>query len=135
MGYPVIRCVLSGSYRQDTEELRRIYLELIACGCQVLSPHRMDFIDSEATFVKDMAERNLSEVEIENHHLLAISQADFVWLHAPEGYVGASGAFEVGYAYARAIPVFSRNSANDKMLSSYVTVVPGVFDAILAVHG
>ncbi|HEU5121536.1 MAG TPA: hypothetical protein VFT59_01720, partial [Candidatus Saccharimonadales bacterium] len=135
MSYSVIRCVLSGSYRKDIEGLRRAYLELVACGCQILSPHRMDFVNPEGPFVKDTAECDLSEAEIENHHLLAISQADFVWLHNPEGYVGVSGAFEVGYAHAKNIPVFSQSPPGNTTLGAYVTAVPGVFDAILAVRG
>lgn len=68
----IVRCVLSGSYHRDFETLQRLYRELATMGCQILSPHRLDLIDSHADFVRDIAEKNLSTTEIERHHLTAL---------------------------------------------------------------
>lgn len=123
----VVRCVLSGSFRRSTEELEREYQELALAGCQILSPHRLDFVDVNTDFVKDAAEETLSVQEIEQHHLLALRQADFVWLHCPAGYVGPSAAFELGYALAHGKPVFGKTVPEEEVFRSYVQAVPSVF--------
>lgn len=122
------RAVLCGSYRRDREALARAYDELVATGCQVLSPRRMRFDDAE--FVQDEAERGLTPAQIEDWHLRAIAQADFVWLHAPEGYIGVSAAMEIGYATHAERPVFSRIEPADIALRGLVRVVPSVYDAL-----
>lgn len=124
------RCVLSGSFHQDSAGLQRAYQELVAYGCQVLSPHRLEFTDSGAEFVRDTAEVGMSEYDIELHHLLAIRQSDFVWLHVADGHVGTSASFEIGFAHALQIPVFATSLPADSMLSQFVRVVPSVFAAL-----
>lgn len=126
----VIRCTLSGSFHRDREGLRNIYNELVTCGCQVISPHRLDFDSVTTLFVRDQAEHELSEVELEKHHLLGIKQSHFLWVHAPNGYIGTSTAFEIGYAVANHLPVFSSTQIDDVMLRHFVHVVPSVFSAI-----
>lgn len=121
------RAVLSGSYSRDHTGLTRAYDELIATGCQLLSPHSIDF--DRDVFSRTAAEQTLSPRELENYHLLCIRQADMIWLHAPEGYIGTSTAFEIGYALALQKPIFSRTMPTDIMLRQYVQIVPSVFAA------
>lgn len=130
MPRPVVRAVLSGSFRKDMAGLRRAYDELVACGCQVLSPHRLDFDDADVLFVRDRAEENITGEFLERHHLLGIKQADFLWVHADQGYVGASTAFEIGYALANNIPVFCATSISDPGLAPFIKIVPSVYRAI-----
>ena len=99
-------------------------------GCQILSPHRLDFIDNRAEFVVEKHESELSIKEIQDHHLLAIRQADFLWLHLPDGYVGTSTSFEIGYALANKIPMFSNAAPSDEALTNYITIVPSAYSAI-----
>ena len=127
------RAVLCGSYTRDREGLFRAYDELIATGCQVLSPRRMWF-DDDAAFVRDTAEQGISPQAIETWHLSAIRQANFVMLHAPKGYVGLSAAMEIGFATAQDCPVFSRTAPQDIAVQGLVRVVPSVYDALQAVH-
>lgn len=119
--------VLCGSYHKDQAGLLRAYRELVDTHCQVLSPHTLDF-DDEA-FVRDTVTQDMPARILEDYHLMSIRQADFVWLHAPEGYVGLSAAFEIGYALAHHIPVFTRVSLQDTNLRNYVEISPSVFDA------
>lgn len=125
-----IRCTLSGSFHKDRSGLYAAYDELIATGCQVLSPHRMDFDDEDVLFIRDAAEIALSEESIERHHLLAIAQSDFLWLHAPDGYIGVSAALEVGYALARGIPILSNATPAESVFSAFIRTVPSVYRAI-----
>lgn len=122
-----VRAVLCGSFRRDRTGLAQAYDELVCTGCQVLSPRRLRFDDGE--FVRDAAEAGLAVREIEVMHLTAIAQADFIWLHAPEGHVGTSASLEIGYALAHRIPIFARTTPSDVMLREFVMVVPSVYDA------
>lgn len=127
---PVIRCTLSGSFRRDQAGIKRAYQELVTCGCQVLSPHRLDFDAPLQLFVRDSAEHGSSEMSLEAHHLLAIRQSDFVWVHLPDGYLGVSAAMEIGYATALGLPVFSDQIPKETVFQSLVTTVPSVFRAL-----
>lgn len=125
--FNVTRAVICGSFRKDQAGLLDAYHELIDTNCQVLSPHSLDFDDQE--FVRNPATLDMSAQSLEDYHLMSIRQADFIWLHAPDGYIGLSAAFEIGYALANHIPVFTRAAVSDPNLSNYIDVVPSVFDA------
>ena len=127
------RAVLCGSYTRDRDGLLRAYDELVVTGCQVLSPRRIQF-DDDPVFVRNAAEQGMSPLEIETGHLLAICQADFVMIYAPDGYVGLSAAMEIGFATAQECPVFSRTAPQDIALRGMVKVVPSVYDALQAAH-
>ncbi len=128
--YPVIRCTLSGSFHRDIDGLRRVYYELARNGCQILSPHRLDFVDLSATFVRDKLEKTEGSSDLEKHHLKSIAQSNFLWIHAPDGYIGISTAMEIGYAIANKIPVFTSSNIQDEMLAELVTSVVSVFAAV-----
>jgi NTP pyrophosphatase (non-canonical NTP hydrolase) len=117
------RVVLSGTYRKDPKSLLRTFEMLKESGLTVLSP-TSPFIDHEKDgFVYMEHESTLSPNEIENKHLDAIQNADFVWFFAPDGYVGPTGALEVGFARACGIPVFSDCILQDTTLRRFVTRV------------
>ena len=126
----IIRATLSGSFHRDLEGLDRSYQELARNQCQILSPRSLEFKDASVLFVKHAVERDDPNDIIQKHHLQAIALSDFVWLHAPEGYVGTSAAMEIGYAYRNGTPVFSSEIPKDEMLKHFVTFVPSVFAAI-----
>lgn len=130
MVWPVVRCTLSGSFRRDIDGLKSAYTELVTCGCQVLSPHRLDFDSTAVLFVKDNAEQNLSEMTIEAHHLLAIKQSDFLWVHTPDGYIGSSVAYEIGYATAIGVPIFASHIPTELVFQPLLCVVPSVYKAL-----
>jgi NTP pyrophosphatase (non-canonical NTP hydrolase) len=116
--------VISGTFRKDPNGLRGAYEHLDALGFNILSPTSVS-VESEADgFVFMEGESRYSPEDIETRHLNAIQQAVFVWLHAPEGYVGTSGSLEVGFAHAIGVPVYSQSEPADPILRSLVTVVP-----------
>ncbi len=125
--FSVPRVVLCGSFRKDHEGLLRAYRELVETNCQVLSPHSLDFDDAE--FVRDEAAQDMPARVLEDYHLMSIRQADFIWLHAPDGYVGLSAAFEIGYALAHHVPIFCSQNVVDTNLTNYISIVPSVFAA------
>lgn len=126
----VIRCTLSGSFHKDPILLRRTYQELAQNGCQILSPHVVDFEHLDEVFVKHHTETTITAEFLETHHLLSIAQSNFLWVFCPDGYIGLSSSFEIGYAAAKNIPIFSNSKPTDTTLSLYVEVVPSVFAAL-----
>jgi hypothetical protein len=124
------RVVLCGSYHRRPELLFRIFRELEITGCRILSPLSIAFEDRTEAVVRTLSEKNFNVDELERFHLRAISDAHFVWLHAPEGYVGVSAAYELGYAAALGIPTFCLTTPVDEMLASRVRIVASVFEAL-----
>ncbi|CAN5452012.1 hypothetical protein BH10ACT7_BH10ACT7_25080 [soil metagenome] len=117
-----LRVVLCGSYRRDREGLEKAFDELRA-DYALLSPASLDFVDPGAEFVRLIDEFDKSVLDVESNHLRAIAEADFVWLHDPEGYVGSSATMELGHARALGIPVFASERPGDETIAAFVTVV------------
>jgi NTP pyrophosphatase (non-canonical NTP hydrolase) len=132
-----LNAVLCGSFRRDPDGLRRIHA-VLSSAFHLLSPAAVDFVDPEAEFVRLEHEVGETICAVEDRHLAAISDADFVWLVAPTGYVGRSAAMEIGHARALGVPVFTDTELQDQTLKSYVLIVDGplsVPDALEASPG
>ena len=124
--------VLCGTYRKDPEALRRTFESLREAGFSVLSPSNAVIESEDQGFVYMRSESMQTPNQIENRHLDAIQQADFVWFFAPEGYVGPTGALEVGFARASGIPVYTDTILKDLTIKNFVEVVKSpatVYDA------
>ncbi|MGC4175359.1 MazG nucleotide pyrophosphohydrolase domain-containing protein [Demequina sp.] len=123
------RVVVCGSFRRDPAGLSAAVAGLEE-HFDVLSPRGTDFINPGAEFVRLPGEELAPAWEIERAHLDAIEQADFVWLFAPDGYVGRSAALEVGHANAVGVPVFTDAVITDEVLRGCVHIVaaPGSID-------
>jgi len=127
--------VLSGSYRRNVEGLRLLHQELQDLGCVVLSPRSVEPAAEANGFVFMRGEETETPKRIELRHLEAIEKASFMWLHAPEGYVGLSASLEVGFAHAQGVPVFSRDTVKDSTLSSFVKQVDSPSTAMASLSG
>jgi NTP pyrophosphatase (non-canonical NTP hydrolase) len=59
-----------------------------------------------------------------------------VWFFAPEGYVGPTGAMEVGFARANGIPVYSDTPLQDSTIKNFVEIVesPSAVKETFALH-
>jgi NTP pyrophosphatase (non-canonical NTP hydrolase) len=119
-----LRVVLCGSFRRDPEALKEAFAEL-SQHYEVLSPISLEFVDPDAEFVRLPHELTQPESVVEARHLDALHAADFVWLFAPNGYIGTSATFELGHAHALGIPIFSDTAPSEPMFASWVTVVDG----------
>jgi NTP pyrophosphatase (non-canonical NTP hydrolase) len=115
--------VLCGTYRKDPEGLRRTFEHLQDSGFSILSPTNPFIETEEKGFVYMRHESMQTPHKIEDRHLDAIQQADFVWFFAPNGYVGPTGALEVGFARASGIPVYTDTVLNDLTIKNFVEVV------------
>jgi NTP pyrophosphatase (non-canonical NTP hydrolase) len=122
--------VLSGSYRRDIAGLRRIHEELRDLGCTVLSPTEVAPAREIDGFVYMKGEETELPQQIELKHLDAIQRSTFVWLHAPNGYVGTSASLEVGFAHAQGIPVYSTAKLSESSIQAFVHKVDSVESVI-----
>jgi NTP pyrophosphatase (non-canonical NTP hydrolase) len=122
---PLLTVTVCGSFRRDPETLRHECQELAAEGCLRLSPADLDFVAVDRGFVLAEHDRGRPPHEVEAEHLRSMQRADFVWLHSPGGYIGASAAMELGYARAVGIPVYARSTPRDPALYGLVQVVAG----------
>jgi NTP pyrophosphatase (non-canonical NTP hydrolase) len=103
--------------------LRVDYEALIAAGCRVLSPSDIEWAAEQDGFVFAAEEIGSDPSEIEQRHLGAMRTAHFVWLHAPDGYIGRSAAMELGYAQALGLSVFTQTLPKDIVFAELVTRV------------
>lgn len=117
------RAVLSGTFRKDLAGLQSAFAELRDLGWEVLSPHRLEVSREEDGFIYMAGEETSTPQIIEGRHLEAIERADFVWLHAPEGYVGLSGSLEIGFARASGVPIFTTQRPSDPVIADFVHVL------------
>lgn len=115
--------VLCGTYRKDPHGLRKTYDQLQDLGFTILSPSNAFIEREDHGFVYMRHESTQSPDDIENRHLDAIQRAEFVWFFAPNGYVGPTGALEVGFAHANGIPVYSDTAVNDTTVKQFVQIV------------
>jgi len=63
---------------------------------------------------------NVSRKQLEDSHLESIAHSDFLYLVNPDGYVGESATFELGYAHGRSKPIYSSNIVGDIVLREYI---------------
>jgi hypothetical protein len=113
--------VICGSYRMGIPSLIRAYERLSAAGLAVLSPSGLGFVAEIDGLVLNNDEAGITPEAIERLRLDCIKAADLVWLHAPDGFVGLSGALEIGIANGAGVPVYAEEMPSDIALRSLVT--------------
>jgi NTP pyrophosphatase (non-canonical NTP hydrolase) len=123
---------LIGSFRHDKAKLQQQF-NYIHANFTLLSPVSIDFTSEDTGFVKTDVEAKLSVTQIEQKHLEAIKSSDFIFLHAPSGYVGLSGAAEIGYANALGIPIFADELPTDITIQTFIAGLIN-FDGTLEVQ-
>lgn len=120
-----IRATVSGSFRRAMSAIEDAVYTLTDAGVQVLSPADPRVVDQFGDFLFVASDRVRAIKLVQSRHLAAIAASDFVWVVAPEGYIGQSGAMEVGYATAVGTPVYCSEVPIDLTLRQYVTTLSG----------
>jgi hypothetical protein len=129
--HEMLRATVSGSFRRHMSAIYEAVTELVECGVSVLSPADPRVVEQIGEFVFVASDKVRSIKMVEDRHLECIGASDFLWLVAPDGYVGQSASMELGYAIARSIPIFCQELPNDGTLQKYVQTVPNVGAALL----
>jgi len=119
-GKTEICVVIVGSFNRHLEQIRQTISKFELEGIRVLSPKPSKPISRKNGFV--MLECNKGTPgEIESDVLKAISQSDLLYVVDPDGYIGRSTSFEIGYAFSRNIPIYSLEKPKDPMLCFLIT--------------
>jgi hypothetical protein len=129
-----VRATVSGSFHRAMAAIEDAVYALTDGGAHVLSPADPRVVDQFGDFLYVASDRVRAVKLVQSRHLTAIAASDFVWLVAPGGYVGQSGAMEIGYAVANGTPVFASEVPVDLTLRQYVTTLPSPSDALRRVQ-
>jgi hypothetical protein len=122
---------VSGSFRRALPAVQDAVYALTDMGVRVLSPADPRVVDQFGEFLFVASDRLRTIRLVENRHLAAVEASDFVWLVAPDGYVGLSAAMELGYARAVRTPVYSDTAPSDLTLRQYVRIIASLKDVLL----
>lgn len=124
------RVTVSGTFRRAISDVQEAVRALTDAGALVLSPADPRIVDhfGDFVFVASDVVRHLRLVQA--RHFAAISASDFVWLVAPDGYIGQSAAMEIGFAAAHGVPVYCQQVPTDLTLRQWVITVSGVREAL-----
>jgi hypothetical protein len=131
---PLLRAVVSGSFRRHLDPIQSAVDELNAAGVEVLSPADPRVVDEFGEFLFVASDRLRSIHAVQSRHLASIRVADFVWLVDPEGYVGQSASMELGFAVACGTPILTASTPNDLTLRQYVRTVSDLQECIRTVR-
>jgi hypothetical protein len=129
-----VQATVSGSFRRAMEAVQAAVRELTDAGVLVLSPADPRVVDRFGDFVFVASDEVRRIRTVQGRHLAAIAASEFLWLVAPDGYVGQSAAMEIGFAAAHNVPVFSCEVPEDLTLRQWVTVVRDTSEALRRVR-
>lgn len=118
-----MKATVCGSFNRHLEDVGHDLDAFKELGVEVLSPRSSAVASIRNGFLYVEGDQHRSIRTTEDRHLEAMAHSDFVWLVAPDGYLGPSVLFELGYAIALGIPVYSRVLLDtDKLLQHSVYV-------------
>lgn len=109
--------VVSGSFRKYYRAILRTIRNFEESAWTVLSPARSRITNPDQDFVVLESDGNRSHLDIELHHLNAISQANALYVVDPNGYIGSSTALEIGWALQAKVPVFLQSKPSDTIFA------------------
>ena len=130
----VVKATVSGSFRRAMGAVQDAVYRLTDAGVHVLSPADPRVVGQFGDFVFVASDRARAIKVVQSRHLAAIEASDLLWLVAPDGYIGQSGAMEVGFAVSVGTPVFCSAVPVDLTLRQYVTPLRAPEDAIHVVR-
>lgn len=123
---PTFSISISGSFHRHMKQIEEAVKEFTEYGVKVLSPADPRVVDSIGPFLFVASDQHRSIRLVQDRHLAAISQSDFLWLVSPDGYIGQSASLELGFAIAYGIPIFCESIPPDLTLQQYVIKVSGI---------
>jgi len=130
----LVTVTVSGSFHRHIYEISRVVAEFLELGVIVLSPSDPRIVGQHGDFLFVASDRVRSIRLVEDRHLASIRASGFLWLVAPDGYVGQSASMEMGFAAANNVPIFSSSRPSDLTLQQYVRIVPNPRSALEVVN-
>jgi hypothetical protein len=101
-----------------------------ASGVTVLSPTDPTPVAVVNGFLYVASDRHRDPGLVEARHIRAIAESNFVWLVAPDGYIGVATAYELGVATALQVPVFTLDRVTEPDFGRVVERVASVRAAL-----
>jgi hypothetical protein len=129
----MIRATVSGSFHRHMAPIQEAVGNLLALGVDVLSPSDPRVVAADEDFLFVASDKLRSRKLVEDRHLEAIRNSDFLWVVCPDGYTGASTSGEILAAAVLKKPIFSIHNALDITIGDYVKSVSSMMDAIAAI--
>jgi hypothetical protein len=131
----MLQATVSGSFHRHMQAIVNAVDELNLRQVRVLSPADPRVVDYTGEFLFVASDRVRSIRMVQDRHLQAIRASNFLWLVAPDGYVGQSASLELGFAYAHDVPIFSLSEPSDLTLRQYVRKVSSLDGALAMMQG
>ena len=88
-------------------------------GVNVLSPKKSKIINPDDEFALLESDESDNIFSIENKHLSAIKKAGFLYVVNPNGYIGMTVTFEMGWAYANNCSIYCMHEPNNIVLKEF----------------
>jgi hypothetical protein len=126
----MIKVTVSGSFRRHLHAIGSAVQELMDLRVSVLSPADPRVVGATGEFLFVASDRIRSVRLVQDRHMESIRASDFLWLVAPDGYVGQSASMEIGFAVANSVPIFSRTEPTDMTLRQYVRRVASPMEVL-----
>ncbi len=126
----MLSAAVSGSFHRHMDAITAAVHDLAALGVRILSPADPRIVAQQGEFLFVASDRVRSVRLVQDRHLESIRAANFLWLVCPDGYIGQSASMELGGAIMVGVPIFATRKPLDLTLCQYVTVVPGIADAL-----
>lgn len=124
------KVVISGSFKKYYSEIVSCIEEFEKHNWLVLSPKNSKIINPESDFIILESDSNQSIKQIEDKHLDAIRDADILYVVNPEGYIGVSASFEIGWALSCGTHVFLKYKPAESIFEQYCKIIETPIKAI-----
>jgi nucleoside 2-deoxyribosyltransferase len=110
---------ICGSYHRHLKDMKERIAECRQLGIKVLIPkYATRKSENEHGFVILRGE-NGSPKELQEKNFRSIAASRFLFVENPGGYIGPSTALEIGYAYARKIPIFCKDKPSEYIFTIF----------------
>lgn len=121
-----IKAAVSGSFHRCMGSVQSVVDELTYLNVQVLSPSDPTVVDAFGDFLFVASDRQRTIRTVQDRHLAAIRESDFLWIAIEDGYIGNSTAMEIGLAIALGKPIYATDVPLDLTFRKYIEIVPSV---------
>ncbi len=116
-----MKCCISGSFKKFYKEIVEAIDAFEAEGVTVLSPKKSRIVNPGEEFTFLESDGKATIFEIEEKHLNAIRNSDFLYVVNPRSYVGERVAQEIFYARALKKPIYSQETVKIEIVKDFVT--------------
>jgi len=124
------KVTISGSFNRNISEIIESVYEFNDRGAEVLSPRDPRIVDSVGDFLFVASDSHRSIKLVQDRHFASIVNSDFLWLVAPNGYVGQSASMELGFAVAYGVPIYCKTLPPNLTFRRYITSVGNISKTI-----